>query len=302
MSDGSRLLLVGLRESGKTSFLAALWHLIEAGEVPTYLTSSQLQPDREYLNRIRASWLKFQQVGRTSLRDQQTVSLLLRETNTNQSVDLIVPDLSGETFRLQWSTRKATRSFADFAKACAGILLFVHPGHLVKGTRIPVPDESTLVKEARTLAEMPPAATDELSNGQKPKEWSHDLAPTQVQLVDLLQMMAALHQKQKSYRVGVIISAWDLVRDPILPSAWLENHLPLLYQYLVANSDIVPFRVYGVSAIGGDLVKDLKRLQDEPVPAHRIQVIDTRREAHHDLTSPIPFVLGLEVDQSPANE
>jgi hypothetical protein len=86
------------------------------------------------------------------------------------------------------------------------------------------------------------------------------------------------------------------VRGSILPDSWLEAHLPLLYQYLVANSSVVRFKIYGVSALGGDLQKDLKKLQDEQIPAKRIRVLDDTRALHNDLTSPIRFALGLETE------
>src|SRR4051812_5565967 len=122
MSSGSRLLLIGLRGSGKTSYLAALWHLVEAGELPTALVTSELQPDRQHLNRIRDNWLQFQEVGRTSLRSQEVISLLLRDTVTGTRIDMTLPDLSGELFRLQWATRKATKFYADLAADPLGVM------------------------------------------------------------------------------------------------------------------------------------------------------------------------------------
>ena len=98
MSTGSRLLLLGLRGSGKTTFLAALWHLLEAGEIPSALTLDSLQPDRSYLNRIRNSWLSAKEVGRTSIRTVESVSLSLREGSTNKRVEITIPDLSGDPF------------------------------------------------------------------------------------------------------------------------------------------------------------------------------------------------------------
>jgi ABC-type dipeptide/oligopeptide/nickel transport system ATPase subunit len=302
MSSGSRLLLVGLRGSGKTSYLAALWHLIEAGEIPTSLASSQLQPDRQYLNRIRDSWLTFQQVGRTSLRSPETVSLLLRDAATNANIHITLPDLSGELFRLQWVTRRAALPYAQFAADCSGILLLIHPAGVKRGSRIPWPDEFTPAKEAEHPPQPPTQESSMAATTDVPREWSHDLSPTQVQLVELLQFVAYLRSTIKAPRVAVIVSAWDLVRDPIVPASWLESHFPLLFQFLVANADTVPFRVYGVSALGGDLEKDLKQLQDQAVPSHRIRVIDSNLPAHSDLTAPIRFLLALDCDDPGTQE
>lgn len=290
MSNGSRLLLVGLRGSGKTSYLAALWHLIEAGEVSTSLISPQLQPDREYLNRIRDSWLRFQEVGRTSLRSQEMVTLLLREAKTGATITINLPDLSGELFRLQWATRKATRSYAEFAAQSSGILLLIHPTDVITAPRI-VPPPAEEPETRRTGLEFEQAITEQ-------REWSSDLTPTQVQLVELLQFVARLRSATEPFRISAVVSAWDLVREQIPPISWLERHFPLLFQFLVANADAVPFRAYGISALGGDLLKDLDRLQEETVPARRIKVVENDEEPHGDLTAPIRFLLAMDDDRS----
>ena len=63
-----KLLMIGLRGSGKTTYLAALWHYLEFAEVEDQLKLPQLQSDRDYLNSIRNNWLALKPVGRTSLR------------------------------------------------------------------------------------------------------------------------------------------------------------------------------------------------------------------------------------------
>jgi hypothetical protein len=285
---------VGLRGSGKTSYLAALWHEVEAGEIPTALTSSELQPDREHLNQIREKWLSFQEVGRTSLRSQETVSLLLRDVS-GAKVDVVVPDLSGELYRLQWVNRKVTRSYADFAAQSCGALLLIHPGAVVKSERILALGSSEIPSSGGSLP--PPNAFDSESstppNAKATKEWTPEVASTQVQLIELLQFISFLRPMSGPFRIAVIVSAWDLISEPILPISWLETHLPLLYQYVVANAAAVPFRVYGVSALGGDLAKDLGRLQNEVVPSRRIKVVEDRPKPHGDLTAPIQFLLDL---------
>ncbi|MBX9680717.1 MAG: hypothetical protein K2X38_18330 [Gemmataceae bacterium] len=57
------------------------------------------------------------------------------------------------------------------------------------------------------------------------------------------------------FRLGVIISAWDVVmkQEDTTPGKWLQAYLPMLHQYLVANSEEVCSRVYGVSAQKGDI-------------------------------------------------
>ena len=46
MSDSTNLLFVGLPQSGKTTYLAALWHVLEDQSSATKLKLKQLSGDR----------------------------------------------------------------------------------------------------------------------------------------------------------------------------------------------------------------------------------------------------------------
>ena len=48
--------VVGLPHSGKTTFLAAIWHLINAGEMSTKLIVKELRGNTAYLNEIADRW------------------------------------------------------------------------------------------------------------------------------------------------------------------------------------------------------------------------------------------------------
>jgi hypothetical protein len=298
MSAGSRLLLLGLRGSGKTSYLAALWHLIEAGDIASSLKAAVLQPNREYLNRIRDSWLKFQEVGRTSLRAQETISLLLQDTTTGNSVDITIPDLSGESLRLQWAMRKATTLYTQFAQEACGLLLFIHPDTVRKIPLIPPAKDKESDVAGKSGSPVSSPDQESTARAQEVKLWSPELTPTQVQLVELLQFANWLRPANRTFRVAVVVSAWDMVQDQIPPVSWVEHRLPLLFQYLVANAEVVPFYIYGVSALGGNLTNDLARLQKEMVPANRIKVVDQNLKSHHDLTTPLRFLLALDRDEA----
>src|SRR5262249_33672713 len=141
--------------------------------------------------------------------------------------------------------RQWTRAYYDLVGNATGALLFVHPEYVVAGTRIDSADQ--LVGQ---LDE------DGVSQGTAPlsEPWTPGLAPTQVQLVDLLQFIQQHPSPAHPFRVAVVVSAWDLVRaQGQEPDAWLEKHLPLLWQYLKANDGIVT-TTFGISAQGGSLV------------------------------------------------
>ena len=280
----SQLLVVGLPGAGKTTFLAALWHLAESAEIQCSLVVSRYHGDREHLNRIRDEWLKFRQLARTGLVDEQSVSMKLVPRGGGPEVEVVFPDMSGESFTLQWTERRWTQEYSRLVSRAAGVLLFVHPDRVVEPVRIDQADP--LVAE---LPEVPEPPTD--GRLEQAADWDPSKAPTQVQLVELLQFICE-HPVKKRFRIGIIISAWDLVRDSgVRPEEWVGQRLPLLLQYLRANSDSYRYRAFGVSAQGGDLPKDSARLQRRTRPSERVEVIgpDCGR---HDLTAVVAWVMG----------
>jgi hypothetical protein len=96
------------------------------------------------------------------------------------------------------------------------------------------------------------------SSSPELREWSYDFAPTQIKLVELLQFVLSIRKTATPVPIAVVVSAWDLIKGPTLPISWIESHLPLLSQFLTSNADAIPSRVYGVSALGGDLKRDLE--------------------------------------------
>lgn len=270
MSSDTRLLMLGLQGVGKTTYLAALWHQLEAGELETAVTADHLQPDRTYLNRVRDAWLALKEVPRTSLRAEQNVALHLQTAESK--IEVAFPDPSGEGLARLWGSRRAPSSFVSGARDAHGALLFVHPKRIRVGERIPPTDDAT----HETTAEEP--------------AWKPETVPTQVQLVDLLQITAELRASTDRLPLAMIVSAWDLVKDPILPEDWLRRRLPMLWQFLSTTSAF-DVGYFGVSAIGGDLASDERqRLAEIRIPAERV-VVHTANQSGQDLTLPLRHLL-----------
>ena len=67
--------------------------------------------------------------------------------------------------------------------------------------------------------------------------------------------------------------------------------LPLLEQFLKANNDHIQYKIFGVSAQGGDLIVNKGSLLTKINPTDRIIVKD-EKEVSNDLSSPILWLLG----------
>ncbi len=277
----SQNLLIGLPKTGKTTFLAALWHVVDSGVVPDSMKVTELHGNREYLNEIRGDWLSCQELSRTLIGSEEFVSMRLAESNSGTVIELTIPDLSGEVFSQQWERRQWTAQYSQIIRESTGALLFVHPEKVIEPLRIDQAD--ALVAEIEGEDDSRATDTEWIS-------WDASLAPTQVKLVELLQFMDHEDAVSLPFRISVIVSAWDLLASQgISPEDWIKERLPLLYQFLASNSDKFPSKIYGVSAQGGDLSKNKAELLSRNPPSERVQVIDGGAVSH-DLTVPIKWL------------
>ncbi len=289
-SSSYKLLIMGLPGTGKTSFLAALWHVVASKEMSGSLQLIKLEGDRKHLNKIRRDWLQCKTVPRTVQTTEQIVYMKLGVPVGSETVELIFPDMSGESFRRQWVERRWTKEYDDLVREASGILLFVHSTKMTGPDRIDsgVEEAVAALGDEEDMADEASAVDDEANL----PEWDPGKAPTQVQLVELLQFIQWQPHLENIKRVAVIVSAWDLVRGRYgYPEEWLSKRLPLLDQYLRANRERFPSRVYGLSAQGGPLEGDVTRLQQYERQSERIMIVGDGC-APHDITAPVKWVMG----------
>ena len=280
------VVIIGLPESGKTTFLAALWHLVTAGEVETTLRlGNLLAGDSRHLNAIAARWRDAMVQERTAIAGYRLVSMNLLNS-AGQAVRVTFPDVPGETFRQMWEDRDCEQEVADILRI-GDILLFIHADTI----RAPnwVVDELAL-SEAAGL---------EGPDGQT-EAWNPRHAPTQVQLVDLLQLLRMPPLDIGPRRLAVMLSAWDKTHEEgLTPEDYLGARLPLLSQYLSRGADGWNWRVYGLSAQGGEY--DTAEPDAEPLtqamelraldqPSNRIQLLAPEGNTH-DMTEPLAWLM-----------
>jgi hypothetical protein len=271
---------MGLPEAGKTSFLAALWYLMHHSQVSHRLTVKSMDGDSKYLNHISSLWASFEPIPRTSTDAEKTVTMVLSDTETGRTFTLTVPDLSGESFNSQWVERHFTVSYDKFLRESTGGILFVSPLKYDKPVRINM--ATPLLKEM--------GANGEDSNDNSWVPWDPAQTPTQVKLVELLQLIAGRDYFKPPFPLALVISAWDQLQgENTTPAKWLSDELPLLNQFLASNRRLFDYNVYGVSAQGGDYKKpdELSGMS----PSERILVVGSDVKNQHDLTEPLLWLM-----------
>ena len=130
--------------------------------------------------------------------------------------------------------------------------MFVHPGKLLETAWID--DANATFEEWGTdedEGDEDGAGESEEEVDSAGTEWNPRLAPTQVQMVEILQFFNEVSERR--FRIVLVISAWDLVTENPTPGQWLEERLPLLWQFLTANPDRFDVTYMGVSAQGGEV-------------------------------------------------
>ncbi len=322
-----RFLVFGLQGSGKTTFAAALWHLLDSREVPTALAKGRHTGNYRYLETIAQLWCDGWQVERTKSEEVEDVRINLKHPTDGAEVALEFTDLAGESFEKAFVTRLCDETFVEIVNAAEGMLLFVSAQRVIDDVTILEAfgdgrdDEEVAMSELRiddtadgAAASAGPAAGPEASaaviaeiqaaDTHEPEdddeEWDPATAPHQVQLVDLLQALQQAPFEGRRLRVAVVISAWDL-SDGSAPELWFAKRFPLLDQYLRNPQGALDLRVYGVSAQGGPLSQkgtpatpDRDRLISI-VPASKRVIIAGPNVAEHDITRPLYWLSGMEV-------
>lgn len=279
--------ICGLPESGKTTFLAALWHLVTSREVETVLQFESLRDgDSSHLNEIATRWRSARIQERTAVGTNLLVSMNLLNKD-GIPVRLTFPDLSGEAYRRMWEERDCDPGVANILTESEGVLFFVHADK-IKAPQWVV-DVTAMSKKL------------ELRNpNEQEVAWQSRFAPTQVQLVDLLQLLKSSQLNVRSNSLVVMLSAWDKVSvEGRSPKAFLAERLPLLDQYLRHSE--WSYQIYGVSAQGGDYeaedenLTDSQRAEIEGLRAmdcasRRIKLVSKSGESC-DLTEPIAWLM-----------
>lgn len=295
----NRILFAGMHESGKTTFIAALWDYINSDKADKKLALKSLaNSENQYLEKIRAEWLQCMKVTRTNLNDSETVQMNVLNATSGENLILEIPDISGELFNSHFQHREWDSDYENIVNQMGGILLFINPKdkrnraqYIADAIAIESEIENELNENAKIdtqEAQEAPKAPTVVNSIDFPK-WSEEHTSNQVKLVETLQFIASRIENHTQIRISVIISKWDLIEanGSETPLAWLRTKMPLLHQYLICNEDIFLIQVFGVSAQGGDYKKKDERNRLLNLEPHDRVLIKIENSFINDIAAPI---------------
>ncbi len=277
--------VIGLPESGKTTFLAALWHMIRESGAVTKLRFDKLsQCNYEHINGLTKRWRAGKKQQRTQTSGIKIVKMLLADA-LGRSLEVSFPDMPGEDFTRMWEKRELDESMREMLQAPAILLL-------INGDTIRFP---AWIVEHLAISK---GAGIEYTEGEL-VDWTPDIAPTQVQIIDILQFLMSGELDIGPRRLAILVSAWDQVEgEELTPEDLLKVKLPLLDQYLRNARDPWTWRIWGISAQGGvyedqdkgETLEETEGLRELTRPSDRIKVVDGA-VVKSDITLPLEWLI-----------
>lgn len=278
MNNTKNYFIMGYPETGKTTYLAALWHSLlnaKASDDISYEVSNI--GDSTYLSSLSQTWVNAVPLARTvSGNEQRDIVIKIKEKKNDSIYELRFADLSGETFTDIYVYRKIEKDIFERIKKADGFLLFVNIGKIKKPALISNLEVS-FADEEQT----------EESSQRNPAKDDSDC----IKIIDLIQNVQKINENE-IIKLSVVLSAWDLAVKDITPEEYIRQEMNILWQFLQSNHSSINTKIWGVSAQGGDLATEADTLRDLESPLDRIKVVSECGKLSKDIILPIKELSG----------
>lgn len=285
-------LIAGLPDSGKSTYIGALWHVVQydTDKIDLALVASDdnLPENTAQLTALSKCWHNVEDMDRTSNDVPNSISFILKKKNENTEFTLNVPDFRGESIR-QIVTKNQPPELDEWCQKADSLLYMmsnVDAGVFADDYNIDA-DESTTTINSK---EIPPL---------EPK----NMTPAALNML----LIRYLREHTGCKKVVICLSAWDKIskiNNEITPEDYLCDHSPALYNLIKYHFPKAQF--YGLSAQGDAYGyeeqakgKNKKRvvttecrkvLQELTMQGKRAFIYEGKKKSH-DITKPIAALL-----------
>lgn len=238
---GRSVILMGGPDTGKTNYVARLWHALDAKD--GVLRAVNIPPDITFVEESIAHLFAGEFVPRSYLTEDSRRDFVISVTTAegDPPTKLVIPDISGELWRNAVLSSEISAEWMDELCRADGAILFV-----------------------RVLSELNERPLDWVTAGKLLADLGEEDGriglPTQVMLCELLRFLEVSLAKRPDGgkpRVAIVVSAWDMVDDETAANG-PENFLALEYPMLAGklrNMLSMEVRTFGLSIVGGDIGK-----------------------------------------------
>lgn len=286
-----KCLIAGLPESGKSTYLGALWHTINYHQnkdgMALKAATNNPPADVQQLMALSTKWLNVEDMDRTYGDVPESISFNL--TDGVEEYALEVPDFRGESIR-QIVTLNQPKSFNEWIEKGDTLLYMISDI-----------DAGVFADDYQEDEEEDDAVSDEIPE--------FDIKKTTPAALNML-ILRYLAEKCTFRKVVICLSAWDeVVKDgeTVKPETYLKEQSPALYNFIKYHFRDVSY--YGLSAQGeayeyesftdedGNEQQKVTaackaRLQAKTVKGERAFVVSEEEpEPNYDITLPIATLL-----------
>lgn len=288
MSVGS-IVMVGLPDSGKTNYLAALWDALQAGKGRL---SAPVPPDElTYVEEALACQSRGEFAPRSDKNIEESrkdfsVAVRLKSQPDTPSINVVVPDITGELWKSAIETTEIAPEWMSELESATGAVLFIR------------------IRSESNSAPLDWVTTDRLLTATKLSEADEKKSkgiPTQIALCELLRFLEHTVPSRGEGvrpRVAVAVTAWDLMDAETAAkgaAAFLRKEYPLFAGRL-DDIESLEVALFGVSAVGGDFEDPVfkERYLNGEVTGYVTTGGGKALVVEADVTMPIAWILGDE--------
>ena len=270
--DRTNILLAGLPEAGKSTYITALWAVEKDGKSGHHLTCDGLPSESSYIDGMRENWMVMKEVRRTSFAEPMEIVLPMKDRVSGKHLNLSFPDFKGEIFQ-NLIENAVAEDVIEWCDKSNGILFMVNLGNSS-------PEDFQYDVKVYTNPKV---------GLEKVVMKSNDISPA----IRNVLLLKYLWNKMGNVPIAICFSLWDL-KDCLEGkdvSAWIRENHPCLHNFVHAHFS--NYRFYGISAQG----VDYKELDDDSNDALAVKTTQKERayiytdQISYDITEPIAFLI-----------
>lgn len=263
-----KIIIAGLPNAGKTTYIAALNGLIRKTGATT-LTSNGVSKEQNYLNGCTGNWLCYTKVDHSTSEAPHFIDFPLKDTNSDATLTLELPDVKGKLFE-DIIGNDFDEELEKYCQGADGLLFFINEV-----------DDIVLKSDVQEAVGKEKQAVDK----------KEEVVVGAAEMTDMARNILVLKYLRNTIGdvpLVVGVSSWD-EEETLFNTIddYFIKKVPALYNYI--RSHFSEYKLYGVSAQGTNYAKGTDGLEEKMESNKRVYVFDT--EKHYDITLPIAFLI-----------
>lgn len=269
--DDIKILIAGLPNAGKTTYIAALNGAIQTGG-DTSLSYAGKSSELQYVNKVTRQWLEGKVVDHSTDDEPKYINWPLKKKN-NDVITITIPDMKGEMYQ-DIINNDFNDGLAEFCKGASGIFFFIND--IVK----PVLKEHV----QNIVSERDASHTGDNQKEENIVSLSIDKVNDVVKAILVLKY---LRNMIGDVRLAVAVSSWDTIAPTFANiEEYMKSECSALYNYV--RYHFTDYKFYGISAQGLNYDEHIGSLDKITVGGNRAYVFTT--EKVYDLSIPLDYL------------